>query len=982
MHRNRFSSAASLSLLVSLAAVACGPSSSDDETPPPTGPSSDAGADGDASSTQLAPGEVCQPPDPSAWRLHWSPSTLVVAPGHARTAKIVVDPDLCDPASIEFEVDTSGVVAAPSPAAVDLRHPSVEQSFAGIAAGTAKITAKLPRGDGKYATAELLVDVRSDDLATCSGTVSGTVADGGALAGTGALAGASVGLQAGASKDEFNSYIWSVKPFDATIACGDDAKIDDAIALGPAVKFTPADPKNWSFPREIPITIPVNPARMPDAARLRHLQVSYSSPKFPTPRLIPVADPQLVKDGAQWKLRFLAPALGTFQAWVKKDAGTVVRKRKLTHRAVIGISMGGGGTAMMGARHHDLFDVMAPLGGPVDWTWMLHYIENNHLAGFPTNDGETAPTTTIDAKTLAAQDPPKYPYEHRQTFNQWWYEFPRDGNGGRFARGEYSQIFRDLALMFGNPNGQNDAPDAENLPAGVDPNSQAVVGEHPNRECAVWIDPIDTDPAAQYAKEKELESTCPKERCAHPLTLTDYYDDEYNPKGKWPVITVCDGSRVSGDDGASLTPYANTWTPDGNDSPLEVGLAVDYNENGVRDENEPIIRAGHEPWQDVGADGKASKDEPGYEPGVNEDPSGDDYHPQFNPNGTEGNDRFDPGEPYEDVGLDGVANTPAAGKKYDVGEGDGKFTVAKGLATFWERDSRSILHQWSTPPAGALDDAALARTDWWTDGGTRDLFNFEVDAQHLVGSLAGRGRPAAYYTSTANMPGQDGNPKNFIAGWIPWEDVPGAVLNRYGAIDPTTQDINGGSGQHVGTADEVARRLQSALYFIGSRWPDAPHTRNDTSINDPADGASNCEINGNCAITFTSSDGRTGPVQITLPPGYAHKDLQNQRYPVIYLLHGYGQGPNDLAAAIIFLANWMNGGVDSAASRLSKAILVYVDGRCRIGKTGVPECIRGTFFTDSVKKDGAKIESWWLELMKYVDDNYRTMPPSEVDWTE
>src|SRR6185295_11570167 len=119
---------------------------------------------------------------------------------------------------------------------------------------------------------------------------------------------------------------------------------------------------------------------------------------------------------------------------------------------------------------------------------------------------------------------------------------------------------RDLALMFGNPNGDdNGLAGGENLPTGVDPTSKSVVGDHPGRDCAVWIDPIDTDP--QYDREKELEHNCPVERCKpeNALKLAHYYDDEYNPKGKWPVISVCDGARVPGDDGASLSPYANTW---------------------------------------------------------------------------------------------------------------------------------------------------------------------------------------------------------------------------------------------------------------------------------------------------------------------------------------------------------------------------------------------------------------------------------------
>ena len=52
-------------------------------------------------------------------------------------------------------------------------------------------------------------------------------------------------------------------------------------------------------------------------------------------------------------------------------------------------------------------------------------------------------------------------------------------------------------------------------------------------------------------------------------------------------------------------------------------------------------------------DGLPSVMEPGYDPVKNPDPAGDDYHPE-NPGGTEGNFRYDRGEPYTDSGLDGA----------------------------------------------------------------------------------------------------------------------------------------------------------------------------------------------------------------------------------------------------------------------------------------------------------------------------------------
>jgi hypothetical protein len=277
----------------------------------------------------------------------------------------------------------------------------------------------------------------------------------------------------------------------------------------------------------------------------------------------------------------------------------------------------------------------------------------------------------------------------------------------------------------------------------------------------------------------------------------------------------------------------------------------------------------------------------------------------------------------------------------------------------------------------------LQRLDFWADGGTRDLFNFLVVGNHFTGGLAARGRSLAYFTDFTNLPGQvAGDSMHFVPGAMLWEDIPGVVMQRYGAIDPSPKQVANGAGQHVGTPDEITRRIQTALYFVGSRWPDAPRWCAADSQESPAEGAEYCEILGNCTLSFTDSLGRTGPVQISLPPGYAHADQQNVRYPVIYLLHGYGQTPEDLGAAIVFLRNWMNSPADSSASRLPKAIVVYVDGRCRIGPDGEAECIRGTFFAESTRASGAKIETWWRELIDYVDAHYRTMGPSDVDWTE
>lgn len=989
------------------AALAMGPGCGDDtETnePPPT--------------PTLRAGDVCSTPQPGSVKLRFVPAEvhLLACSGGAcpeRTVDLEMLPDVCAPTP--FTLDASTLKATPAKTAFDLYSPSASMTInAGSAtAGDQTITARVPAGDGTEVTATLKVFVHD---ASAPGACTGTTNDpslvaGKTVEGTGALVGATIGLQPGANDANHGSFLWSVAPFATSISCGNLEVPEGYVALGQAVTFGPNDKV---LPREIPLTVPANPGLMPDKARLRHLEILYSGPGFTKARTIPASNLRFVRTASgTWAVSFLAPRLGTYQAIVRSDAGTKTFKRRLTHRAVLGVSMGGIGTSMFGMRHHDKFDVIAPLGGPGSWAWFLDHIQNNQMAGFrPIQPGTVLADIPIekvecvDASTCQpdevciGQTPtrsgrctlmakPRLPYEHNDTYNNWWAEYPRTGTGGAFPRSEYAQIFRDLSLMFGNPNGDNLSEGGEFLPAGVPPDDPSVTGGHPNNECRTWVDPIDGTP--DHERQVELANSCPVDRCNNTLTLDDYYDDEFNPDGTFPVITVCDGTSPDEDQ----SPWANAWKADGdNRYPLELALAVDYNGNGKRDELEPIIRAGHEPFRDFGADGVASVNEPGYVAGVNDDPAGDDFDPQFNPGGTEKNYRYDPGEPFDDVGLDGVAGTkqqPAypvgyrnPGDGYDVGEGDGQFTISRGLQRFWDRDPNSLLARRSEGPGGALDDAALQRVDVWTDGGLRDIFNFHVSAQHLAGSLHWRGKATTYFSDFTEMPGSTpGDTSTFAPALLPWSDLPSSVMMRYGMIDPDARAIEKGNGQHVGTAEQVISRLQTALYFVGSRWNE-PELRSLTknSNDDPVEGAELCEIDGTCNFEFAASDGRKGPVTVNLPPGYSHKEMQDRRYPVIYMLHGYGQTPEDLGAAIIFIGNWMNGSTDNMRTRLPKAIIVYVDGRCRIGPTGVAECIRGGFYTDSPRVDGMQNETWWLELMQHIDTRFRTMGESEVDWPE
>jgi hypothetical protein len=80
----------------------------------------------------------------------------------------------------------------------------------------------------------------------------------------------------------------------------------------------------------------------------------------------------------------------------------------------------------------------------------------------------------------------------------------------------------------------------------------------------------------------------------------------------------------------------------------------------------------------------------------------------------------------------------------------------------------------------------------------------------------------------------------------------------------------------------------------------------------------------------------------------------------------------------VLLQNFMNSAQLSMEHRLVKAIIVYVDGRCRNDGDGVTptspaECLRGTFFADRPRR---------TELMNYMDANFRTLGSTDVAWVE
>lgn len=975
--------------------------------------------------------------------IRFDPPTVVVAPGAVRPVKVIVDPDVCSRTQVTFTSGNAQVVAAPIPGLLDLRHATYDILVTGGAIGTTTLDATVqtfgeadtghPKGQPETVKASLPVDVRDGAPASCTNAddATGTSMDmnSSIAKGKGKLALASVSIPGAAFA---RSDAWGYKPFTADVRCAAPLAIPNRamVTIGPAVSYMPAsvvDP-NQSLRREIDFAIPVNPAAIPGPARMRHLEVLFSSPKARTPRAVAVTNPRIEQSGTEYVLKFRAPYFGTYQAAFDPKAGTRWRTRHLAHRALLGVSMGGGGVATLGIQHHDKFDAVVSMGGTSDWTWFLWYLENYALGGF-------CPASNPSCVRPAPGDYAlPEPYAHTMDFNHWWYQ-KGSGNGGSFPRSEFVQGFSDFALMRGNPNGDNDDPTLSFFARGPKANDPWVKGDttnlppvsnlmpQPPLDCRLTVDAPKGDPFGM--QEKQWWEQCIKSRCDPKNALiypSGYYDDEYNPDGSKQVISFCDDS-ISGMERDMASPYGNTWKAPSNGSgfPVSLALAVDLNKNGVRDQDEPVIRSGHEPWEDTGADGLADANEPGYDAVNNPDPAGDDYDAFLNPTGTEGDHFYQQGEPYKDFGLDGVANTKGTNVVGDVGEGDGKYTISRGMQGFYDADPHAAIRRWTQTPGGALDDKALARIDILADGGVRDLFNFGNNSRHLIGALSSRryadGR-AVNGTGTLHgfdmLPGQlQGKPDQFQPSLIRWADLPQSPMLWYGDVDAKKDDIELGDGMHVGTAAQILARMELGFYYAAQRWPDADRMLTEATVQNPESttvddgsqkftdiggkpiGKKECEIAGRCQIdSFAGKKtGRAGPIAVTFPPGYALEEnrVRDVRYPVIYVFHGYGQDPRDLEALALITNNFMNDGLRSYASRLPKFIVVYVDGRCRIGKDGAPECYQGTFYLNSTRNDpnnkapfanGPQMQDWVLEVMDYVDANYRTMGPSDVDVPE
>ncbi|MBA3456803.1 MAG: hypothetical protein H0T42_27185, partial [Deltaproteobacteria bacterium] len=722
----------------------------------------------------------------------------------------------------------------------------------------------------------------------------------------------------------------TVPAAEVSIECAPDIVPDGFIALGPAVRFGAEG--TWSD-RPFELTLPYKAARLPKDAEPRHVRIVAKREGQDAP-FFPAVSNRLLVDEDRFASRatFRAGELTTYQLVAADDAGTPVVE-DFSWRAIIGISMGGFAANTIGLRNPDRFDSIADIGGDPgpSMVYVLRMVSDFLFGGFCTADDQAAGRGNIGQlcpTESTRQDQFEITGDYEHQFSQ-----TGDGIGLTLRRGLYIKAARDLARALSNPALYN--PMNPYAPPGVTTAFLAT-------------------PAAT--------------RCANPLVLDDFFDKEFNPTGTNPVITFCDGGDLPGMNAVFDPNGAHT-------DPVEVLLAVDLNNNGRRDQGEPVVTNAYEPFTDVGPDGKASKDETGYDATSNPDPAKDDYHYLRNPLGTEANGDFDAGEPYLDVGLDGVAATCQVGESpgggiggcYDFGQANGKWDLSPNVARWYESDA---LLRFSK-----LTEAQRRHMSIWYDAGIRDFLNNSIAANAAVGGLMAKYQaPFGIYDSFPVMTGQTSE-SAYDFTEIDWTQMPKDLYVRYGNPDASASDIMRGDGRHVGTAVQIINRATTAFAWLDKRWPDGDRS-------DTLEGGTIIKD----LIHTSPRTGRPSPYGLFLPPGYNLPENADKRYPVVYFLHGYGQEPQDLVNLSSVFALYMIS--ERALSvRFQKFIIVYVDGRCRPQQDGVPVnptgdlCEGGTFYMDAPLGGTARMEMNLLDLMDHVDVTYRTKRPSAASVT-
>jgi hypothetical protein len=361
-----------------------------------------------------------------------------------------------------------------------------------------------------------------------------------------------------------------------------------------------------------------------------------------------------------------------------------------------------------------------------------------------------------------------------------------------------------------------------------------------------------------------------------PTTLLNFKDGKYNPDGSLPVITYED-------------PKPLHW--------IEVLLALDANHDGKRNIGEPVISQFHENFTDQN-----------------------------------GNEMFDPWEPFLDAGLDGVEGTG------DYGEKDGQFTYNPRHQNFMANDP--ITH------ALTLDLGALQNLNLYLDAGTMDEFSFNIHAENFVQSLLNRGLDVRV---------ENGFPRNF-PGVSHFDEKRVYVRYEGGHVGFDKENI-GLSFEQVKKGIEgaiiVANRFTTLLTFVSDHFPDGEYGT------DPYE-MLRYPSKMTVGLFYSPSLKKRMRFGIYLPPGYSRS--RTNYYPVLYLLGGYNMSIGGMANS------WMRAALDGLilTGEMQKMIIVVPDGMNYKNR-------RGHFFVNQIDLErGDRYMDYFFDLVNFIDSRLKT----------
>ena len=268
-------------------------------------------------------------------------------------------------------------------------------------------------------------------------------------------------------------------------------------------------------------------------------------------------------------------------------------------------------------------------------------------------------------------------------------------------------------------------------------------------------------------------------------------------------------------------------------------------------------------------------------------------------------------------------------------------------------------------------------------------------AQHVFGLIkALRSSSTGEYREFKGIPGMINSRTGNFAPWNSrWKTLPRDIMMLYGKEQPTDEDRVGGEGDHVGTPEQAINRFYVMFNWAAAMWPnlDRPAT--------PFGGASASERQ---RLEWFESKALKAKREyaIALPPGYELPENKDKRYPVLFLLHGYGMDPKGFVGTALITDSY----VTDKDVNFRPMIQVYPSGRCcfvnrttrakdcrELDDSGADldknpawerECHSGSFYVNRrgyTPDDETLYADSFFELMDHIDQTYRTQPAADVE---